>query len=191
MMVADFKAGYINPNSTGWDYAAQTAQFMTGGSAMWEAWPARYIDAGMPEKSKIVGNQRVAALPGKYSLVSGWSLVMFNTSKDKDAAWEFMKFAVDPTVQKEVILRGGDCNPTHQDVLNDKELQAKYEVLRAVGDSFSKTKIYCMTTQYQKIRSEITEKMGLVFAGTMTPKAALDAAQAEVRRAMVNAGELK
>jgi maltose-binding protein MalE len=76
-------------------------------------------------------------------------------------------------------------------VLNDKELQAKYEVLRAVGDSFSKTKIYCMTTQYQKIRSEITEKMGLVFAGTMTPKAALDAAQVEVRRAMVNAGELK
>jgi ABC-type glycerol-3-phosphate transport system substrate-binding protein len=191
MMVADFKAGYINPNSTGWDYAAQTAQFMTGGSAMWEAWPARYIDAGMPEKSKIVGNQRVAALPGKSSLVSGWCLVMFNTCKDKDAAWEFMKFAVDPTVQKEVILRGGDCNPTHQDVLNDKELQAKYEVLRAVGDSFSKTKIYCMTTQYQKIRSEITEKMGLVFAGTMTPKAALDAAQAEVRRAMVNAGELK
>jgi multiple sugar transport system substrate-binding protein len=191
MTLADFKAGNINPNSTGWDYAAQTAQFMTGGAAMWEAWPARYIDAGMPEKSQIVGKQRVAALPGSYALVSGWSLVMFNTCKDKDAAWEFMKFAVDPSVQKEVILLGGDCNPTHQDVLNDRELQAKYEVLRAVGDSFNKTKIYCMTTQYQKIRSEITEKMGHFFAGTMTAKEALDSAQVEVRRAMVNAGELK
>jgi ABC-type glycerol-3-phosphate transport system substrate-binding protein len=158
---------------------------------MWDAWPARYIDAGMPEKSKIVGDQRVAALPGTYSLVSGWCLVMFKTCKDKDAAWEFIKFAVDPALQKEVILRGGDCNPTHLDVLNDKELQAKYEILRAVADSFNKTKIYCLTTQYEMMRSKVSEYLGFVFDKSMTPKEALDAAAKEVRQAMVDAGELK
>jgi sn-glycerol 3-phosphate transport system substrate-binding protein len=191
LMVDQYNAGYTDPKSTSWTYSDEIAGYLSGGAAMFDAWPARYIDAGMPEKSKIVGQSRVAALPGAKALVSGWYLVMYNTVKNRDAAWEFMKYVVDAKTQKEVILRGGDCNPTHLDVLNDLELQAKYEVLRAISNCFDRTKIYCYSTQYQTIRTHIAEALDRVFSAGMTPKQALDMAVRESRQALIDAGELK
>jgi multiple sugar transport system substrate-binding protein len=190
-MIDQYKAGYVDPQSTSWDYSAEIAGFLSGGGAMFDCWPARYIDAGMPEKSRIAGSQRVAALPGAAALVSGWHMVMFNSTKDKDAAWEFMKFVADPECQKEVILRGGDCNPTHLDVLNDPELQAKYEILRAVSDSFNKTKIYCLSTQYEAVRSHVNDEMQKAFQGAKTARQALDDAAKLSRQSLIDAGELK
>jgi ABC-type glycerol-3-phosphate transport system substrate-binding protein len=191
LMIDQHKAGYTDPKSTSWSYSDEIAGYLSGGSAMFDAWPARYIDAGMPEKSKIVGQSRVAALPEGGALVSGWYLVMYNTVKDRDAAWEFMKYVVDAKTQKDVILRGGDCNPTHLDVLNDPELQAKYEVLRAISNCFDRTKIYCYSTQYETIRTHITEAIGQAVLAGMPAKQALDAAVKESRQALVDAGELK
>jgi multiple sugar transport system substrate-binding protein len=190
-MIDELKRGVVDPQSISLDYSSEMALYFSGDAAMFDSWPARYIDSGMPEKSKIVGSNRVAALPGAASLVSGWHMVMFNTTKDKDAAWEFMKFVADPVNQKEVILRGGDCNPTHLDVLNDAELQAKYEVLRAVSDSFSKTKIYALSTQYETVRNHINDEMPKAFLGAKTAKQALDDAAKLSRQALIDAGELK
>lgn len=183
--------GTIDPNAMGWQNPDEIAAYLGGGAAMYDAWPARYVDASMPEKSAIAGHSRVAALPGDKSLVSGWYLVMFNTCKEKDAAWEFMKYVVSPEIQKEVILRGGDCNPTHLDVLNDLELQEKFEVLRAVKDSFEKTQVYCKSTQYQGVRDILTTHIAFALNGDKSPKQALDDAAAEARKLLVEAGEIK
>lgn len=191
LIVNQLKEGINDPNSTSWQYSDEIAGYLSGAASMFDAWPARYIDAAMPEKSKIVGNSRVAQLPGEASLVSGWYLVMFDTSKEKDAAWEFMKYVVDPAIQKEVILKGGDCNPTHLDVLNDPELQEKYEVLRAVSACFDKTKIYCNVTQFQTIRTLIGKYMQLAVNDRMTSQQALDECVKEVTQALVDSGELK
>lgn len=190
VIMSQQEQGINDPNAVSWQYSDEIAGYLSGGAAMFDAWPARYIDAGMPEKSKIVGESRVAALPGEASLVSGWYLVMFDTCKEKDAAWEFMKFCVDPAIQKEVIERGGDCNPTHLDVLNDPELQEKYEVLRAVKDSFDKTKIYCHVTQYQTIKTSIGKYVELAVNGRMDPQEALDACAEELTQALIDSGEL-
>lgn len=189
-MLEELASGVLDPMSTGWQHSDEMSAYMSGGSAMFDAWPARYIDARMPEKSTIVGQSRAAAVPGEYVLCGGWNFVMLNTCKNKDAAWELMKFIADPVTQKEVIKRGGDCNPTHLDVLFDEELQGEYEVLKAIGDVFDHTRSYPVSTQNSTLVTILETYLPMAVLDGMDPQTTLDQAVADYREALVDAGEL-
>ena len=191
-ILEEYKEGLIDPLSTSWQYSDEVASYLSGAAAIYNGWPARYIDAKMPEKSKIVGDSRVAAVPGERVYAEGWNLLMFKTSENKEAAWEYMKFVMDPEIQKKTILNGGDCNPTHLDVLNDPELQREYEVLQAVSGSFDRIKPLPQTTQTASIISQIMDSLSkaVLEGDAVNPQAILDELAANIRQVLVESGEL-
>ncbi|GHV60189.1 ABC transporter substrate-binding protein [Spirochaetia bacterium] len=186
-----YKKGYFDPRSISWQYSDEVAAYLSGNAAIYDGWPARYIDARDPRKSTVLENSRVAAAWGEKILISGWSMAIWSKTKHADAAWEFLKFCVDPVTQKAVIDRGGDCNPTHFDVLGDPELNAKYEVLKAVRDVFPKIERLPQTSQLLYIRNLLTEYIPQAVSGKMTAKQAMDALVEEANEALRDAGELK
>jgi ABC-type glycerol-3-phosphate transport system substrate-binding protein len=191
LLIDWYKAGYIDPRALSWQYSDEVAAYLSGNAAMYDGWPARYIDARDPKKSTVLENSRVAAAWGEKILVSGWSMAIFSTCKNPDAAWEFLKFCEDPETQKAVIARGGDCNPTHFDVLSDPELNAKYEVLKAVRDVFPKVERLPQTSQLLFIRNLLTEYVPQAVGGKMTARQCMDIIVEQANEALRDAGELK
>ncbi len=190
-ILAEYRDGLVDPLSSSWQYSDEVASYLSGAAAIYNGWPARYIDAQMPEKSTIVGQSRVAPVPGERVYAEGWNLLMFSGSQNKEEAWEYMKFVSEADVQKRTILAGGDCNPTHLDVLNDPELQAQYEVLRAVSGSFDRIKPLPQTTQTASIVSLIMDSISkAVLDPSADPQAVLDELAASMRQVLVESGEL-
>jgi ABC-type glycerol-3-phosphate transport system substrate-binding protein len=182
----------VNPASTGWNYSEEIAGYLSGEAGMFIHYPARYIDANFkPDRSSIIGKSRVAPMWGKAVLTKGYYALMFRTGKNHDAAWEFLKWLADADVQKQVILAGGDCNPTNLDTLNDPELQAQYASLQAISKQFNMAKPYPLNTQSRYIYNTFNKYFNMVALGTMTPQAALDASTTDIRKALIDVGELK
>ena len=181
----------VNPAATGWNYSEEIAGYLSGEAGMFIHYPARYVDSNRPDRSSIVGQSRVAPMWGQAVLTKGYYAMMFRTSKNQNAAWEFMKWLADKDVQKQVILAGGDCNPTNLDLLNDRQMQASYPVIEAIAAQFGKAKSYPLTTQSTFIELTYNKYFNMVAMNTMTPQAALDAAAADIRKALIETGELK
>jgi ABC-type glycerol-3-phosphate transport system substrate-binding protein len=129
-------------------------------------------------------------MPGEYALCAGWNLVMLSSGKNKDAAWELMKYIGDPATQKKTILNGGDCNPTHLDVLFDAELQKKYEVLVAISEVFGRTRSWPVSTQNTNMTNIMNDYLARVGFEGMDPQQALDECAKEIRQVLIEAGEL-
>jgi multiple sugar transport system substrate-binding protein len=181
----------VNPAATGWNYSEEIAGYLSGEAGMFIHYPARYIDAQMPEKSKIVGKSRVAPMWGKNVLTKGYYALVLSTAPNKNAAWELMKWMSDAKVQKQVILNGGDCNPTNLDTLNDPELQEKYASLKAISAQFAMAKPYPLNTQSRFIYDTFNKYFNMVALNRMQPQDALDAAAADIRKALIDVGDLK
>jgi multiple sugar transport system substrate-binding protein len=181
----------VNPAATGWNYSEEIAGYLSGEAGMFIHYPARYVDSNRPDRSKIVGQSRVTSMWGQAVLTKGYYAMMLRTGKNPNAGWEFLKWLADKDVQKQVILAGGDCNPTNLDLLNDREMQANYPVLQAIAAQFSKAKSYPLTTQSRFIEVTYNKYFNMVAMDMMTPQAALDAAAADIRKALIDTGELK
>jgi ABC-type glycerol-3-phosphate transport system substrate-binding protein len=182
----------VNSAASGWNYSEEIAGYLSGEAAMFIHYPARYIDANFkPDRSKIIGKSRVAPMFGQGVLTKGSYALIMETSKQKDVAWEFLKWLADKDVQKQVILAGGDCNPTNLDTLNDPELQAQYASLKAISGQFSKAKTWPQITQTEAISASMNKYMNMVVADQMSVKDALDVIVKESRQFLIDSGELK
>jgi multiple sugar transport system substrate-binding protein len=182
----------VNPAATGWNYSEEIAGYLSGEAAMFIHYPARYIDANFkPDRSKIIGKSRVAPMFGQNVLTKGSYALIMADSRQKDAAWAFLKWLADKDVQKKVILEGGDCNPTNLDTLNDPELQAQYASLAAISGQFSRAKTWPQNTQTEAISASMNKYMNMVAVGQMGEKEALDTIVRESRQFLIDSGELK
>jgi ABC-type glycerol-3-phosphate transport system substrate-binding protein len=190
LLIDWYKAGYIDPRAASWQYPDEVSAYTQGNAAMYAGNPARYMDARNPNSSKIVGNGRAASDRGEAVAVVGWSMLIFKTTKYPDAAWEFVKFCGLPETQKEIIRRGGDCNPGHLDVLTDPEFVSQYEILKADSDSFPRLKKLPPSSQMQYIKTIIGENIPQTILGQMTAKQCLDKIADLTNQALKDAGEI-
>jgi ABC-type glycerol-3-phosphate transport system substrate-binding protein len=180
----------VDQAATSWNYSEEIAGYLSGGAGMFIHYPARYVDSNNPEKSAIVGQSRVTSMFGQNVLTKGSYALIFKTSKNKDASWEFLKWLADAEVQKQVIKNGGDCNPTNLDVLNDPQMQAEYPVIAAIKGQFDRARTWPLLTQTDAIGTNMNKYMNMAATGAMGIQEALDASVADARQMLIDTGEL-
>ncbi|AST05471.1 ABC transporter substrate-binding protein [Anoxybacillus flavithermus] len=99
--------------------------FIEGQSPFIRNWPYQYALANDPEQSKIVDKVGVAPLPagdkGSAAALGGWMTAINAYSKNKEAAWEFVKFMTGPEGQKISAIYGG-LAPTLPELFKDEEV---------------------------------------------------------------------
>lgn len=102
----------VMPGSVGYDNADVHNLFMQGKVAMVKNWPYMYAMAKDPEQSKVSDSFAIAVQPaGKEQATAAWTwgFGISSSSKNKEAAWEFIKWA---TSSKKLAELGiANCNP--------------------------------------------------------------------------------
>ena len=86
----------VMPGSIGYDNADVHNLFMQGKVAMVKNWPYMYAMARDPNQSMVSDNFKIAKQPaGKFesSAVWTWGFAISSSSKNKDAAWDFIEWA--------------------------------------------------------------------------------------------------
>jgi ABC-type glycerol-3-phosphate transport system substrate-binding protein len=88
---------YADPAAPAWTLPEADAAFLQGNAAVCFSWPTLAIapNGDNPEKSKVVGKWAIAPIPyakNGVTVLSSWNIGIPKAAKNKDAAWEWIKF---------------------------------------------------------------------------------------------------
>lgn len=131
--------GTMDPTSYTLDNASKAIDlFVTGSSAMGLLPPPTFPQAADPNKSKVVGQIRVALVPGgsvyrSASTCEVGSRAIAASSTDPGAAWEGVQFLTSAAEVKRMAIEIGRV-PVRLSVLNDPEVVSKYPLCSIIGE---------------------------------------------------------
>jgi multiple sugar transport system substrate-binding protein len=114
--------------------------FIQGKAVFHRNWPYAWEVSNNPERSRIVGKVGITRLPhfpgGKsYSTLGGWQVGISSYSKNKEAAWIFVKFLTSKRIQKLLALKAGRA-PTRKELYSDAEILEAYPHFAGMKDVF-------------------------------------------------------
>jgi len=120
----------------------------------------------------------IAPMPKKASatsFVGGSNMVVFNASKNKEAAWAFVKFLTDPKTQALWYKTVTDL-PAVQSAWQEPEVSSDPNVAK-FGDQLKDTKAQPVTASWSELSSAINDVLEKMTTGGLDPKAAADQMQ--------------
>jgi multiple sugar transport system substrate-binding protein len=89
---------YGPPGATSYHWQQCQDLFLQGKVAMWKDASVFFANLIDPEQSQVVDTASVAIVPagpaGQTPYVGGWHLSIYNGSKNKEAAWQFVQWAL-------------------------------------------------------------------------------------------------
>jgi len=114
--------------------------FIQGKAVFHRNWPYAWEVSNNPERSKIVGKVGITRLPHfennrSYSTLGGWQVGISSYSKNKEAAWIFVKFLTSERIQKLLALKAGRA-PTRKALYEDVEILKTYPHFSDMKDVF-------------------------------------------------------
>lgn len=157
------------------------AQGRAAMSIMFSAYWSRLND---PAISTIVGKVGYAAVPRdpgveRAHFVRGWSILMNKASRNKEAAWEFIRHFTSPDMQAQMAIRFG--NPVSRiSAAQRADVAAAVPVMPAVADSLPRAKIQPNTPELPRVWEALSLHVSNATAGTVPASEALAAAEAQV-----------
>jgi multiple sugar transport system substrate-binding protein len=131
---------YADPAASSWGLSESINAFLQGKAAFCEAWPTLGItlDGDNPEKSKIVGKWATAPFPYDKTGItnlSAWDLSIPKATKNKDLAWEWIKFYTSKENQNKFYKDYAICSP-RKSFWNQPEIKtSKIASLRTALDT--------------------------------------------------------
>ena len=165
------------PGVLAYTYAEQIDAFYTGKAAMVFYWASIGPDATNPQKSSVASNVGWASVPNAQRGV--WNLGISKDSKNKDAAWEWVKWITGPTGSAEFTHNGGGHSPRF-DVINSPDFQQRYpwaqDFLKALSGARSRPQI----PSWNGIDTAIMNMTTSVLSGQKQPEEAIKTAEEQV-----------
>ena len=103
--------------------------FTQGRAVFHRNWPYAWQICNDPSRSTIAGKVGIAKMPHfkggeSHSTLGGWQLGISAYSKDKEAAWQFVKFLTSSRIQKLLAVKSGKA-PTRKALYADPEIIEK------------------------------------------------------------------
>jgi multiple sugar transport system substrate-binding protein len=122
---------YAAPFSYGADWFEGNANWQAGVAYSMISWSTIFLYSNDPDVSKVAGKVTLMAYPSKLKQVEGLmvqdDLTVTSTSKNKDAAWKFIAYAVNKNNQKKAVLNARIGHlPESFAALRDPEVNKKY-----------------------------------------------------------------
>ncbi|TWH18884.1 ABC transporter substrate-binding protein [Prauserella rugosa] len=183
--------GHSPPASVNWTETDATQQFEQGASNSVFTWAWQIDDFTDPGKvqPEVADDVGVAPLPGwgdKPSVTYGytWLMGVLNTSDNQGAAWEYLKWATNADVERDIALDKSDPDKAtsvvvHTENMRDEEVNAANHGLPAVQERALRTaRTVPMTIDWPQIQDVLEVAINEMAHGgdvrTQLEKAAAD-----------------
>lgn len=176
-MVGLYKDGYTPPATPTYDMDTAVAALQQGIGAMYIEYSPRALVLDNPETSKTAGKWAWAAMPSSEGgvgsgCVTGWSMGINNKSKNKDAAWELIKYLTSEETQTRMAIENAN-GPVIESVFSNEEYQEAFPAALAVLDAAKNGKVRPGVYQIVQIEDLISRAVNASLLGTDTPAEAL------------------
>jgi multiple sugar transport system substrate-binding protein len=128
------------------------------------------------------GKWAIAPMPKKVtatSFVGGSNMVVFKATKNRDAAWAFVKFVSDPKIQALWYKTVTDL-PAVQSAWQEPDVAADPNV-KMFGDQLKDTKAQPVSATWSELSSAINDILEKMTTGGLDPKAAADQMQQQAQ----------
>lgn len=176
------------PGEIGYDNADVHNMFVQGKAAMITGWPYVYAMASDKSLSKIVGNFDVAVQPaGKEKATAVWGLgySVSSHSKNKDAAWEFVKWATSSKVIDNLGTTFINPVPRQSSLdtikKNPNVTPNQMKALQTMVDALKYTKPVTENTKFQQLDDRLGVALSKILSGQSKPKDEIKAAADEMK----------
>lgn len=181
----------VMPGSLGYDNADVHNLFMQGKVAMVKNWPYMYAMAKDPEQSIVSDKFAVAIQPAgeKQSTAAWtWGFGISNSSKNQDAAWEFVKWA---TSSEQLAALGiANNNPVPRNsaleiVLNDSSLtEFDKESIQVMCDALNYASNATENPNFPTIQNELSYTLSNIMSKQVSVKEGLKEAESAIKEAI-------
>jgi ABC-type glycerol-3-phosphate transport system substrate-binding protein len=178
------------PGAPGFDNPDTHGMFMAGNLAMAPNWPYMYGLASDPEQSQVAGKFKVALQPGQdadkqSAQVFSWGYGINSASDQKDAAYEFIKWATG----KDMLVRLGKSftNPVPrasavEAIEADPEVtQEQKDAIATMTESVAVSETIPSNPEWPAIHERIGVALSRVMTQQATPADEAAAAAADIR----------
>ena len=133
---------------------------------------------------ELAGGWTTAALPGPdgpgVSMAGGSSLVVFHSSRHRDAAWKLVEFLSRPEQQLRFYRLSGDL-PARVECWRDTALTRDPEA-RAFGEQLQRTVSWPKVPEFEEIAIRLQDQVERAVRGVTPPDSALAALDRDVDR---------
>lgn len=159
--------------------------FMQGDVAFITNWSYAWKEVNDPAKSRVAGDIRIGLIPGSENTKSGTVMGCFGfaiakNSKNKDAAWEYLKFLTSKDVQKLYASKYGSL-PVWQPLYNDPELVNKVPAIAQYGEQMKYGANRPSLTWYSEFSRVMQIELQNALTQKKSPKKAMDDAVAALK----------
>lgn len=179
---------YAPPGFTSATWDEITAQLQQGTAAQSITWGDTAGAMEDTTASKVVGKMGYASIPVKTkgdspeSHLGSWTYTLNASSKNPEAAYEFMAWAMSKSVQMKLAEGGG--LPGLKSVLTDAGLTSKLPYWKQLYDSLTQAKSRPRIPQWSGIADSLALDLSRALSGQASPKDALDSSQQKVSELM-------
>lgn len=146
---------YANPKAVNWWWDEQVNEFLSGKAAMMVMFTEHASALTEKTHSKIAGKYQEAIIPGKTSVLGGWSLAVREGSGHQKAANEFLKWISRRSLMEQNAILGRVYPVTDRD--GCESLDGIYSWFETAVEAFQSTKPRTIPDVID--RSRVTEMM--------------------------------
>ncbi len=180
-----------SPKSLTNDEPAARDDFIAGNAAFTSNWTFQYGSMNDPSISNVVGAGKMGLLPvakdvlGQYTYdtasVSGFQgAAILANSKNKEAAWKYVRFITSPIVQRAYLTE----MPVWTSVQTSAYAQTMDPVMDIKAKQIASVHHRPKVPAYPEVSSILQRYIHSALTGKMEPKAALDKAKTEIEVVM-------
>jgi len=180
-----------SPKSLTNDEPAARDDFIAGNAAFTSNWTFQYGSMNDPSISKVVGAGKMGLLPvakdvlGQYTYdtasVSGFQgAAILANSKNKEAAWKYVRFITSPIVQRAYLTE----MPVWTSVQTSAYAKTMDPVMDVKAKQIASVHHRPKVPAYPEVSSILQRYIHSALTGKMEPKAALDKAKTEIEVVM-------
>ena len=157
------------------DGSWQSQNWISSGSAPWKDWSTTMGWAAMPTQN--------GQAPGKVSMSGGWTLALGSKSKNKEAAWNFIKLALNKKNSLNFDILDTQI-PVRTDVASDPKYTGSNPTNAFFSSLVPVTHFRPATSDYPKVSNAIQVAMESVMTGQQSPPQAAEAYDSALKQAV-------
>lgn len=181
---------YAQPHSESRFVREADTVFLQGRGAMYMAWPSlMWSQLEDTNRCKIIGKIGAAVIPGGQPQLSAWSLGVNPACNDLDAAYLWIRFFVNQSNTRRLLLRYGKGSPRIS-TYSDPQCREKIFYFDTLLEGLAGNQPRFRIPPSQELSDYLDNELIKAVRGQLSPEAALERTAARWREILTQSGQL-